>query len=57
MIMTEPETQSKKQSGQETIILKELVSPVDNYDNSFNQYPDYEQSYIFDSPPAKPEGK
>jgi len=27
---------------------------VDNYDNLFNQYPDYEQSYIFDPPPPKP---
>ena len=53
MITKEPEVQIKGQSGLETTTLKELVNPVDNYDNSFNQYPDYEQSYIFDPPPPK----
>ena len=57
MIMKKPEVQQPRQLERETIILKELVSPVDNYDNLFNQYPDYEQSYIFDSPPAKSEDK
>ena len=53
MIMSEPEAQSEKQSSQETTTLKELVNPVDNYDNLFNQYPDYEHSFIFDPPPPK----
>ena len=54
MIMREHEAQPKKQLDPETTTLKELVNPVDNYDNLFNQYPDYEQSYIFDPPPPKP---
>ena len=53
MIMREHEAQPKKQSDPETTTLKELVSPVDNYDNMFNQYPDYENSFIFDPPPPK----
>jgi hypothetical protein len=54
MIMKKLETQQQKRLEPETTTLKELVSPVDNYDNLFNQYPDYEQSYIFDPPPPKP---
>lgn len=53
MIMTKLEKQKQKQLEPETTTLKELVNPVDNYDNLFNQYPDYEQSYIFDPPPPK----
>jgi hypothetical protein len=48
--MREQEVQTKKQLDPETTTLKELVSPVDNYDNLFNQYPDYENSFIFDPP-------
>ena len=47
------EAQKQRQLESETTTLKELVNPVDNYDNLFNQYPDYEQSYIFDPPPPK----
>jgi hypothetical protein len=53
MIMRKLEAQQQKQLEPETTTLKELVNPVDNYDNLFNQYPDYEQSYIFDPPPPK----
>ena len=52
MIMRKPEVQPQRPLKQETTTLKELVSPVDNYDNLFNQYPDYENSFIFDSQPV-----
>ena len=53
MIMKKPEPQKQMPSEEETIPLKELVNPVDNYDKLLNQYPDYEQSYIFELPQAK----
>jgi len=57
MIMKEQEVRTKKQLDPETTTLKGLVSPVDNYDNLFNQYPDYENSFIFDPPGPKSEAK
>ena len=53
MTTKKPLEQKKRLLGLETAPLKELVNPVDNYDNLFDQYPDYEQSYIFDPPPPK----
>ena len=55
MIMKKPEMQLQQQSSPEIITLKELVNPVDNYDNLLNQYPDYEQSFIFDAPSSERE--
>ncbi len=54
MITKKPEMQTLPQLKPETTTLKELVNPVDNYDKLLNQYPDYEQSFIFDAPPPKP---